>query len=111
MISEWDIYWITRLDEIRVVALLLAGFALFALVFLIVASAAEGRVVCKGTMAALLSVVALAGGAYTFTPSTKDMVTIKVIPAIVNSETAYRVTHETVEAALRLIEKVGKEDR
>ena len=111
MISEWDIYWITRLDEIRGAAIVAAIVSFTSLPFLIMAVIVNGLSVARRLMKVLAVIGTLAGFAATFTPSTKDAVAIKVIPAIVNSETTHRVAHETVEAALRLIEMAGKEDK
>ena len=116
MISEWDIYWITRLDDIRMAAFIAMLAAFVCLVFIAVALLAEDhmpdgkRRALKMLIKVLLPVSVIMGCVWVFTPGAKEMVAIKVIPAVVNSETAHRVTHETVEAALRLIEKVGKGD-
>jgi hypothetical protein len=103
MITESSIYWILKLDDIRTLFIVL--FLLFAIssVFLVVG--AISAVIDKTGYVSLLKKAAIAsftlcaifGLALTFTPSTRQMAMIKVLPAVVNSEVVGEMSADAKE--------------
>lgn len=112
MITPWNIYWITRLDEISVAVGILAAVPfvgiIIALIGLLNASIelgierdAKDRVVKRikqvmicGTVLGFLTLL------NAFIPSTKQMAAIVVIPKIANSETVCELGQGVKELAL-----------
>ena len=115
MIDESTIYWITRLDNIRtfvIVLLCLAGllelFAVFS-----AAGASERKAISDAekkekkeeeTICAVIGVISfvaifILGLALVFTPTTKEMCAIKVIPAVANCEQVQSLGSDVVNLA------------
>lgn len=97
--SSWTIYWITRLDPVRIglaaTIALLAFLSLAHAMSYLDGGAARSRrnaVSFAGASLALMAVAAL-------TPTTKEMCAIIAIPAIVNSEDAQEISSEVVDLA------------
>ena len=91
-LTAWDIYWVTRLDEISA-ALVIVGFGCFAglMVGLILMTYPDhdrcfkpGKKICVTS----LFVGCIGLGVNTLIPSTKQAAAMIVLPAIVNSEAA-----------------------
>ena len=89
MITESDIYWITRFDNIHVLSGFLILLPVVFLLFFNLACLFEGReyafwAIFLNVLASCLLVVGILG--VTFVPTTKEMIVIKVVPKIANSE-------------------------
>jgi hypothetical protein len=93
MITSWDIYWITRLDSINVVA----GFAVFILGIIILFGIGFYRElkdeyelfsVWVGVAATIFFLSLLCT---IFTPSTKEAAAIYLIPKIANNEQMQKI--------------------
>jgi hypothetical protein len=88
MVTSWDIYWLTRFDGI------LGAFTRLCLVGVIGIAVSISIFVDTDVKAALrwvkrsLMLLAIAAIGCVFTPSTKEMAAILVIPKIANSDTA-----------------------
>ncbi len=118
VISPWTIYWITRLDELRMLlevpAFLGIFFGIIGVIFLVIAKHLlvnddddEVAVTILGAKKLILATL-IVGVACTcvrcFLPSSKEMAAIIVIPAIANNEAAqdeagelYRLTKAWLE--------------
>ena len=92
MITESEIYWITRLDDIKCIFVVMSiAFGAVTATLCIICgaySAEQGELSVKGLLATLcvaaISLFSLLGCA--LTPTTKEMAMIKVIPRIANSK-------------------------
>lgn len=107
MITESELYWILKLDDIRhflVGCTIILGIISVVLVVMTIAQAADecmfndrswrrGRFSRLSVYAALIVVAT----ALTLLPSTKQMAAIKGIPAIVNSEAAKEISSDAKE--------------
>lgn len=101
--TESSIYWITRLDGLRdmeVVLLLVLGIGALLSGIAYLVREFEGTpadVWCLKGAVACASGTLLMGLALVFTPSTRDMLLIKGIPALVNSDLGKAIPKETEE--------------
>ena len=111
MITEAELYWITRLEYIRMffkMCTWLGGIS-FMLLFLTYLANLEEYYerTCK-TIGKLLmipvAVFVVSGLGFTFTPTTKEMAAIKVIPMIVNSDTTLKLKDGLNESTSNLID-------
>ena len=96
-ITSWELYWILQLDKLRDVcetiaiigvnALVMSGVALL-VTTLIYPSDVDMRAVklLKSAFACICALLVASTLIVAFTPTTKQMVAIKVLPAIINSE-------------------------
>jgi len=109
MITETEMYWLTRLTSVQAGVF---AIGLFSLVLSLIATAIGACVWCdsygdnkkKGKKAVVLSipgwvlsVVFLFGSV--FVPTTKEMCVIKAIPVIVNNEQVQELPNKVVELA------------
>lgn len=105
MITEWDIYWITRLgcvNTLAVTTFVLCFVGLFICAFeAILASIGEAESRLRRAVPWLVSVAAAAALVLTFTPTTKEMVAIRVIPHVVNNAEEY------ADRVIALCERLG----
>ena len=115
MITGWDIYWITRLDDIRHVLLGVTLFSALALFIIFVLCAAGNMVNQKGQWVVISFIILIFSCGVitrTFIPTTKQMAMIKVVPAIVNNETIQAECKEFYNLAKDgLKELVGKKNK
>lgn len=107
-VTAWDIYWITRLDSIK--AALVVAFILAAVLVLLLTVSSDGecwtiRHLRRWMIAGLLAFTV----AVTFTPTTKEMVAIKVIPAIAANEDVQALPAEFVKLAREWMEELKPE--
>ena len=114
MITEAEMYWITRLDGIKesllpltIAPAVLGGVALVVWTIWACAHAADARTTpakpplqIKCVCLALLAVATLAGITRTFLPTTKEYAAIKIIPAIANNETLQQDGSELYKLAV-----------
>lgn len=119
MITEWTIYWLTRLDGIHdasyFLAFALLGFGLFASIgypaFSDIFQNDEGKKSRMIRLTVRLQVLSFAFGlmawiACLLTPSTKEMAAIIVIPRIANSQTVKEIGTSVVDLAKEWIEEL-----
>ena len=107
MITESELYWILKLDDIRNLLIgctIVLGFTSVVLIIMTITQFFDdflcdyddwrrSKVARLSVYAALIVVVT----ALTLLPSTKQMAAIKVLPAIVNSEAAKNVSSDVKE--------------
>ena len=117
MITESQIYWITRLDNIRVantVALILLGFAVTLLILFGILCLVEknikakviGRRLITGGIVSMLFFIILSVS-LVLVPTTKEMCAIKIIPMVVNDEQIQEIPAKFVNLADEWIEELG----
>lgn len=94
MITESSMYWLTRMDYIchaLVVILAISGFTIgivsFAIAMTYNSYEEKANAVCKHVIIPAFIVLILASVGRIFTPTTKELAVIKVVPAIANNET------------------------
>lgn len=112
MITESSIYWILKLDDIR--AALSAFIVIFAVImflsvlFWAIASVNDSRysATAKRFFIIALSAFVVCGTACAFTPSTKQMVMIKVIPAVANNKFVGEMSADAKEIHRLLIKAI-----
>lgn len=98
MITEWDIYWLTRMDALCMCLVILCSVAtcawsLWAFIFI-----AENKAFPKVSHFVLAAAV-LCGIGRAFTPTTNEMAAIKVIPRLANNEDLKGVGSEITDLA------------
>lgn len=104
IISPWELYWVLQLDSIRVMFVLFSIFAgvvscvsgLIKLMDIIYipdedVQKTTKKVLKTSTLVFLVSMVLA-----TATPSTKNMVAILIVPAVVNSKDAHELGKENL---------------
>lgn len=109
-ISAWDIYWITRLDNLQLVFILGLGVSLgLSVMTLIESSSVEDFVkpVCKY----FLPVAVVCTMGLVFVPSTKSAAAMYVVPAIVNSETVQKIPAEFAALAKDWLKDLHKDTK
>ena len=90
MITSWDLYWITRLDQIEFFLCLI--FFVGALVLIVIAAMSAADNDERPKWALKWMYILLAIGLITiFIPNTKTMVAILFVPKIVNNETVQQI--------------------
>ena len=88
MLTEWELYWITRLDYINNFCLF---FLIIAFAALIVIGLANGKE-CNIKIIVMITLIALFFTVgFVFIPNSRDYVVIKVIPKIVNNEKVQQI--------------------
>lgn len=126
MIDESTIYWITRLDNIRIFLFVLAFIGT---VIAFIGGVAHGATTSRRAFSdedklekkkdLRYSIEAFLVGIFVlfttavglvFTPNTKEMFAIKVIPAIANSERVQSLGADVVDLAKSWIVELGNED-
>ena len=111
MITESELYWITRLDHIRTLFMIctcLGGIIFICSLPLYVVNLLDYyEDICK-TIRKLVSTVfvvfVVSGICLILTPTTKEMAAIKVIPMIVNSDTALKLKDGLKDSTSNLID-------
>lgn len=111
MITEAELYWMTRLDNIRTfftVFISLGGISFMLLLLMYLVTLEDDyESTCK-TIGKLLmipiAVFVVSAMGLTFTPTTKEMTAIKVIPMIVNSDTALKLKDGLKDSTSNLID-------
>lgn len=108
MITPMQMYWLLKLDDIRAFCAFLVGFAILAIIVSLTAYRNDEDEKMKKTATAgfLLGFfgLALCGGAITFLPSTKQMATIYVVPAIANNEKIQQIGGKTLDISNQLLD-------
>ena len=111
MITEAELYWITRLDTIRTFFLIctcLGGIIFICSLPLYVVNLLDCyEDICKTVrklISTTLAVFIVFGIGLILTPTTKEMAAIKVIPMIVNSDTALKLKDGLKDSASNLID-------
>ena len=111
MITEAELYWITRLDNIRTFFLICSclGGIIFicSLPVYVVNLLDDYEDICKTSrklISTALAVLIILGIGLILTPTTKEMAAIKVIPMIVNSDTTLKLKDGLNESTSNLID-------
>lgn len=100
LITEFDLYWITRLDHIRDAMVATAGVCVvvgFVMSIALVANDIKRWRVIVPVLTTLISAFFVFGTA--FIPTTKEMCAIKVIPMIANNRDVQGLGNDMVELA------------
>ena len=118
-LTAWDIYWVTRLDEISI--LLTVSFVLIAIVtvffcFSWVANRSnyerqyhngvEKQKTAVGLLKWLVPILIAVGLTNAFIPSTKQAAVMIVLPAIVNSEAVQQIPNELTTLAREWLQEL-----
>ena len=119
MITESQVYWITRLDSIRDIAVPVTVFGMLGIVVFVIAMvmkkmaiidkdtevADRATVICRLLWPVLISttISLLILG---FLPTTKEMCAIKIIPRIINNEKVQELPNKVVELANEWMEEL-----
>ena len=118
-LTAWDIYWVTRLDEISI--LLTVSFVLIAIVtvffcFSWVANrddyerryhnGAEKQTTAVGLLKWLVPTLIAVGLINAFIPNTKQAAAMIVLPAIVNSEAVQQIPNELTTLAREWLQEL-----
>lgn len=113
MITSTYIYWLTRLDNIQVVAVLLTAISTVGTILSVggifdeLRSERLGRWLSRIMPTTLvLSIVTLV-----FLPTTKEMAAITVIPKIVNSEKIQTIGNDVYDLAIEWLQELHSEKR
>ena len=111
MITEAELYWMTRLDNIRTFFLIcscLSGIIFIcSLPVYVVNLLDDYEDICKTSrklISTALAVLIILGIGLILTPTTKEMAAIKVIPMIVNSDTTLKIKDGLNESTSNLID-------
>ena len=111
MITEAELYWMTRLDNIRTFFLIcscLGGIIFICSLPLYVVNLLDCyEDICKTSrklISTALAVLIILGIGLILTPTTKEMAAIKVIPMIVNSDTTLKIKDGLNESTSNLID-------
>lgn len=111
MITEAELYWMTRLDNIRTFFLICSclGGIIFicSLPVYVVNLLDDYEDICKTSrklISTALAVLIILGIGLILTPTTKEMAAIKVIPMIVNSDTTLKLKDSLNESTSNLID-------
>ena len=111
MITEAELYWMTRLDNIRTFFLIFSclGGIIFicSLPVYVVNLLDDYEDICKTSrklISTALAVLIILGIGLILTPTTKEMAAIKVIPMIVNSDTTLKIKDGLNESTSNLID-------
>ena len=113
MITPMQMYWLLKLDDIRALCGISAGFMVFIIIASLVAYKDDEDEGVKKTATACfvygLLGLALFGCFLTFLPSTKQMAAIYVVPAIANNEKIQQIGGKTLDISNQLLD-LTKED-
>jgi hypothetical protein len=103
MITGNDIYWLTRLDDLKSIIVVIGAFsgvAGFIFAFIMHDIATSNKRLWIPIVIGILGCLLLASNI--FIPSTKDMIMIKGLPAIINSDVVQKDLPEDTKAVYRL---------
>lgn len=108
MITPTQMYWLLKLDDIRVFCTFSIGFAIIVLIYSLLAYIQMEEKSAKKMAATFFMLglfgLGLCGGALTFLPSTKQMATIYVVPAIANNEKIQQIGGKTLDISNQLLD-------
>lgn len=108
MITPMQMYWLLKLDDIRILCAFLVAVAIFATIVSLASLYAandEGTKKIAGVSFVFgLFGLGLLSSALTFLPSTKQMATIYVVPAIANNEKIQQIGGKTLDISNQLLD-------
>ena len=107
-LTAWDIYWVTRLDEISIVLVLFVGAGIVAcwlsmLGYWISEGDAPGFKTFAVRLAPVIIGMAIVNA---FIPNTKQAAAMIVLPAIVNSEAVQQIPGELTTLAREWLQEL-----
>ena len=120
IITPAQMYWITRMDSFNcVLGLLTFVLSLASIFFLVgyIVSSIEGQEelfnIMKRWFFACGGVLTIVVTAFILTPTTKEMCTIIVVPAIANNEKVQNLGNEIYDLAVEWLKEIkpGKEEK
>lgn len=96
MLTSYQLYLILKLDTIQRVSLFMSLTVIFIGSFIITLLDSKGidYVIIKKGITIFLILLTVFGSIYTFCPTTKEMITVIVLPKIVNSEKKMKLVTE-----------------
>ena len=108
MITPMQMYWLLKLDDIRVLCGFSVGIiaAVMAFSLLTYLNEEENSIKKKATVGFIYSIfgLCLSISALTFLPSTKQMAGIYVVPAIANNEKVQNIGNKTLDISNQLLD-------
>ena len=113
MISEQDIYWLTRMDELKSLTSLLAFasamatlsiFMIFGFAFTEIST--KAKYLLFGAFSFFVGLCVFLTSAYHFIPTTKEMAAIKVIPMIANNKELKGLGEDVVVLAKEWVQEL-----
>jgi uncharacterized membrane protein len=108
--NEMTLYWITRLDGIKIMlAILTAIFLTFATFHVLYAHVECKKLQKKWVVYAVCGFVGLV--LLVLTPTTKEMALIKVVPPVVESAQKANVSEKVCNALLKILDEKTREKR
>lgn len=115
MITEWELYWITRCTDIKIVLVVLSIVFFFATLATVCLSrdsfiSETARKEAQRWAKLAVCVLILSAVATVLVPTTKEMVLIQVLPKVVNSEYVQKQLPEDLKeirtSCLKLLKEV-----
>jgi len=108
-ITEWTIYWITRLDNIRTALGIVLGISVIPMFVMLGVFWTDDEMeklhrIRKWILSWIIILLIVV-----FIPSTKDMIAIKVIPPVVNNEEVRKMPEEFLKFLNSYLE--GKQEK
>ena len=95
MITPHEIYWITRATPAICSLIGLAVFMGFITLFFMVSASVEGDNPIMALVFLILTIISIIP--IVFIPSTKDLIAIKVLPAVLNNENIQNIAPNTAK--------------
>lgn len=109
-LTAWDIYWVTRLDEISIALAIVCFGCIAGLVvsLVLMTHPAHDRWFKPGKKICVTSLVVgcIVLGVNTLIPSTKQAAVMIVLPAIVNSEAVQQIPNELTTLAREWLQEL-----
>lgn len=106
-LTAWDIYWVTRLDEISIVLSLFLWLGFFVCGMALLAYFIDDDYTgCKTFAARLAPVLIVVAIVNAFIPNTKQAAAMIVLPAIVNSEAVQKLPGELTTLAREWLQEL-----
>lgn len=113
--TQWQLYWLTRLDIIGAMATILSilsAIASFLALMSFVADAIDGRTdpYSLRYLKYALPVFLFFGLLCMFTPSTKEMAAILIVPKIVNNQKVQQMPDKLLDLANQWIDQLSPKE-
>lgn len=112
MITPMQMYWLLKLDDFRTSCGISVGIMIAALLFSLLTYINEdGKSIRKKAIVGFVCSffgLMLCGSVLTFLPSTKQMATIYVVPAIANNEKIQQIGGKTLDISNQLLDLTKK---
>lgn len=110
IIDPWTVYWITRLDGINAVAVVLFSLLLLISLVSIAVCLAEDDSPARRVAFVVVPLTLLCAAVAVFVPTTKEACAIYMIPKIANNEDVQGVAAEVRDLARDWIKDLGPKE-